>query len=199
VLDFREKSDLKAIFDSGLRPTNVRGLEILECEVRDAPIDFIVAPNHHLRMNVDQARFRVDADDNISEVFAKSPNLPLREVYDLSTRLFQEIGPVRSDLKMVFDESRRARSYEKLKNVDVRLAGVPGVRVWYVPGDFVPRDPQQLYVRVGITLYWKDRLGGGKLRRTPITPPDGYKHESMTRVLSEAELRRRADLQNRMR
>lgn len=172
-------TDLKSIFDSGLRPTQVKGFERDDCEVKNLTLIFNVPGARELTMKIDEVRFTIDADNNVTKIFAESPNLPLKDAYKLASDLMSAIGVPPKDLKARIESADAQRSYEPLRDMGVRLDGSPETRVYFVPGDFVPADPHKLYVRVSIAIYWLDRIHHGRLRTTPIAAPSGYESISM--------------------
>jgi hypothetical protein len=176
-LDLRGESNLKTLFDAGLRPRKERGLGS-QCEVFNQRITFLVAPNFRFPLIADNVRFTLLEDGRIAEAVAKGANLRWEAARATAAGLFGIAGSVPPDLDKALGVLKNA-SFELMRDIGVRVPGEPETHVTFMPGDFVPTDPTNQYVRVALRFYWKERMQHGKLRQAPLTPPAGYEAESM--------------------
>jgi hypothetical protein len=192
VLDVSAQSSLKAIFDAGLRPTNVRGMERLRCEVRDTRLAFIGQQGIRVQMDAEYAEFRIGADEALTQAYAETRNMALDEAMPEASRLLAMVGDMPRDFQTRMKKAKETRDYEPLRGLGVSTPrGIePSFGIGFVPGDFVPEAPQELHVRIGIRIYWRNGALTRKLRTEPIKAPRGYEQFSMLPVITPTEKRR---------
>src|SRR5689334_21947160 len=81
TVDFSSDHTLKPVFDAGLRPKIIRGLELVSCELRDKRIAFILKSGTRIVINAQSVEFTVHRDDNIGEVQALTKSLSIEDAF----------------------------------------------------------------------------------------------------------------------
>jgi hypothetical protein len=185
TLDFGQTNSLKSLFDLGLRPRNVFGLERDKCEVRD--VDFELLLNGKaIQFSAERAEFEITKDNSISAAELISPNLDLGEAQQQAKRIFASVGSLPAGLNEAFKKAETQKSFEPLREIGIRAtSGEPELRIYFIPGDFVSTAPQEKHIRIVASAYWKSKAQDQRLlRQEPIKPPLGYQNESMAPLLS---------------
>ncbi len=192
ILYLDDKTTLKTLFDAGLRPTKVYSAQETEVEVRNHNIIFRVRGNVEFALTVEQVRFSIANNDVVMQLQAKSCNLTLDAAYSQAVSLFRAAKQVPDNLNEAFQRARSNRRFAPLAEIGIthRSGDGPEVRIGFLPGDINPSAPENLHIRVGLTVYWKDRNHNlQNLRKAPIGPPSGYEDHSMEPILSDNERR----------
>lgn len=196
ILDFSKEASLTTLFDAGLHPTKVSGSELSTCEIWNITLAIIGKGGLRVQIDAEHVEFTVSSDETLAEAVVIGRNLNTNDTFQEALRLFRPFGGPPPGLEEAFAKAHARRSYEPLRELgrgtDVNIE--PEIGVGFAPGDFVPNAPQELHVRMMVSLYWKSNMARKKLRKEPIKPPAGYEQFSMEPVLSPSEVRRRRDM-----
>ena len=106
----------KDVFDAGLPPTNVDGMDRMECEVRNS--ELVIQTNDGLRLplNAEHVTFSVTGDDRISEMFAQTQNTKLSLVIPKAAALLGYLDHCPSDGKRAFKKHEQCAPIKPCEN-----------------------------------------------------------------------------------
>jgi hypothetical protein len=180
TIDLRGQGTLKNVFEAGLEPRKVRGLERSLCEVEDTSLRFLLDGGHTFYIDAKRLDILVYDNDSLGYLQAYTDYLTIDEAYKLADKLGQELGRPATGLKAFI---------EKLRSNPLAMAGgygfctnnQPRVNVFFLRGVSAERP-----LRLAIKVEWIRPPLERRPRTQEIKPPIGYEHLSME-PLSHAE------------
>lgn len=174
TVDFSQSSNLKTIFDAGLRPWHLQGLENMHCELGNENLKIILPGNVSISIIAGNVDVSVLAGNDLSsfDVFCES------EPLDVATKqakvICQSIGVATNRL----DDYIRTLNSPGSKTLgwagDTTINGIDvQVRLQLVP------SMQGARAEVMATIIWPHPDETMKFLTEPIKPPPGYENISM--------------------
>ena len=176
TIDFRKDGTLKAVFDSGLRPTRVGGLEESDCQIGPANLTILLPESSPFHIEIDRADIRVIQDHELHslDLFGKTQSIP--EAVTLANQVCAAMG---MDTKGL-DEFIKSLTVEPEGNKfwSNYIATKPGIHIFHIalsPLYFF----DHVEAHVNISISWERSRKKHWTLDAPITPPPGYENVSM--------------------
>ncbi len=173
TVDLRVDETLKAVFDAGLRPRNVRGIAGT-CEIGPANLRFLLSGSKSIAFQAVSASFQIDKHDRIIQIQSFTPALSLEDARLLSEQFHKEFGkPMEPCLAYL----ERVKSNWLWPGAEYSIGSetTPRVGIGFQLGGGGSEKP----VRMAIGLSWPREWKSVDRRREPIKPPSGYENVSM--------------------
>jgi len=176
TVDFRQTDNLKAIFDAGIRPTRVLGLESEDCEFGKERLRFLLPGNLDFSVDSESCDVSVLAENKIVSIALYAPQMKLAEGIEYTRKVATELGMDTKDLdqKKIDDGSRDYvdklpawSGYLAKGNIEIQL------RLEYARTRYIAFTE----LRVGIS--WDQPGSITHPLMDPIQPPPGYENVSM--------------------
>lgn len=179
TIDFSSDHSLRPVFDAGLRPKNIRGLELVTCELRNKRIAFILEGGTRVVIYAQSVQFTVHRDDNIGDVLAITDSLSIEDAFAVATQPYTALNGTRTELRGALNIIALNPSLAYLENVGKRqMIGKADVGVGFLRGPYV-KGLIEKPLRLAISIVWKETRHGVAVREKAIEPPVGYRHLSM--------------------
>jgi len=198
VLDFRSSHNLKVVFDAGLRPWRVKGLENDTCRIAGrtpadvAPLEIVLPGGERFDYAIQSADFSVWEGNDVERIDFIGAELDVTEAAGVAKRICTVMGLSRAGLdEWAARLGPKKDAGEYAEQVHDRWScrgGRRGVRFWLglQPLPHFVETLDRVGAQVNITLDWEDWRspdpGGAPVKKhltEPIKPPPGYEAVSM--------------------
>jgi len=172
TIDFTQSHNLKAIFDAGLRPWRMLGLESAACELGNEDLKILLPDKCTINLVINRAQIEVLAGNELSSVDLFTNLTPAADAAQQAKSLCQALGIASQGLDDFING--RSNRIDTFWGGDVTKGGVQ-VHITY---DVASRY-QNGYAEIFLTLIWPIPDEQMKFLTEPIKPPRGYENVSM--------------------
>jgi len=177
TISLSRDSTLKEVFDSGLRPLNVSGLERMTCSVANKHISIVLPNDIHFEILSRITNFNVNGNNELTRVeLLGAKSLTPDEGYEAMLRFSNLLRKPEAPLKGFIDR--------------VRLNPVASDEGYWIasPSGEMPRlsvgldttFDREKPMSLNVIIQWNRSRADSPLRREQITPPPGYESFSMS-------------------
>jgi hypothetical protein len=112
VVDFSNDDTLKPVFDSGLRPRNLRGIERITCSIESVNDVAFRIWGKTVPIRARSIKFDVDGNDQLVSVIAYGKDkFTVDEAFDVMRKFQQMIGVPEAPLRAFIEQVKRSRYY----------------------------------------------------------------------------------------
>jgi len=176
IIDFRQTDNLKAIFDAGIHPFRIPGLEDTECEFDREKLRVLLPGNLNFSVDSDLCQISVLADNKIISIGLYAPKMKLDDGIEYTRKIANELGMDTKNLDQTKIDDGSRDYVDKLSawtgylakvNVEIQL------RLHYVHTDY------EAFTELYVGVSWDQPGGITHPLMGPIQPPPGYENISM--------------------
>jgi hypothetical protein len=175
IIDLRQSANLKMIFDGGLRPYRVDGLENSSCAFDKARLEVIVPNASPFTFTADRGSINVLADDGISSIDLFGNYTTVADAAALVKSICSAWNVPSTGLDQTLQALGSTSAANRGWGQEYNASGIRA-RVMFKPLN----DYNHLEAYVNVSFDIAAPPGGAKFLTTPIQPPPGYENVSMT-------------------
>lgn len=189
LIDFSESDNLKVLFDAGLRPSRVLGLESQECEIGTARLAIRLPGSPEFDIDIERASFDILRGNAIASARFFGVDEPVPLAVERVKRICAAMGLSTEGLDALVGNLGTAIDPKKRWHRSRRRNGVQASVTFYPM--FYRRGVE---VQTWVGIQWLRRTGEYHLLEEPIQPPPGYEHVLMDPQTPWRDRERRATL-----
>jgi hypothetical protein len=174
LVDLTAGNTLVVLFDAGLRPTHVPGLESRTCEIDRSDLTIRLPNGNEFEIDVERASFAVLADNELGDARIFGVDEPVAAAVARVKAIAVAMGlsddgldEITENLGSVIDPNKRWHRARRIENLTVGVTFYP---MFYRRG---------VEAQTWVQLIWRRAPGTYRFLTEPIQPPPGYEHISM--------------------
>ena len=184
-LSLPKEANLKEVFDAGLRPWRVSGLEKRMCDIRQSSLSISVAGRGPFDFEVQRGTIHLLQDNVISSIklTGRSEPIPkavarIKEICRITGMSSAGLDSIAQSLGNMPDPDKRWFNTTRFDNVSVSVTFYP---MFALLGT--------TEAEVWLSVKWHQPAGTMKFLTEPIKPPPGYESETMSPPSSDPKRR----------
>ena len=175
VIDFQKGDDLKVVFDGGVRPWRVQGLERSHLEFGSADAEIALPTGETFRFPANRGTLQVIEGNKLVSCTLFGKEIPLAEGVALAKAVCNSLSIPTTGLDLLAEEPRTITDPSKNWSARDNNKGEVSIRV-ALQAIFHPEGSIAI---VTVSMGWKRSPSEGGLLPGPVQPPSGYEGVSM--------------------
>ncbi|MBI1817518.1 MAG: hypothetical protein HYR72_21290 [Deltaproteobacteria bacterium] len=175
TVDFSQSDNLKAVFDAGLRPWRLAGLEKRNCDLGEENLNITLPNGRQFAIDIVSASIRVLDGNALSSVALFGTTEPVPKAVQRVREICRAAGLSDKDLDRVANDLGTMPDPAKTWFQDGTVNAI-GVSVTFHPMYYFP---DRVEAQVWVELQWRRPQESVEFLKGPIQPPPGYEGVSM--------------------
>lgn len=175
TIDLRNDETLLPVFQAGVFPRHVLGLETSRCEALDQSVAILLKGDKRVEMKAKSLTFGVYTDDRLSFVQAYTDYITVDEAEREAAKLHREFGITQDRMNRFLGEVRQRWQYDDGYSAATKTE--PKVSIFFLRGAS-PERP----LRLAVNIQWFRTMKERDPRSIPIVPPPGFEHVDMSPI-----------------
>jgi hypothetical protein len=174
AIDFTKGHNLKEVFDAGVQPWRLQGLEGSQCIVTNQEVSFLFTDSKPFSLNAQIATFKVLAGNELTGMDVISEVMPFQDAVNKTQEIYDDLGMDKKPLDD-FIAGLGKVVYQRLYWGGHVQKDDQRIQVTFTPLATPNFDTAKVYVTVDFGPFGQPM----KFLTGPIQPPPGYENVSM--------------------